>query len=191
MPPRMGPAKIDAFEALWTREQPRIFAFAMYRTHDRDTACDIVSETFELAWSYRAELLNQHRSADDRQHHYLMAIARGRIAAYFRTRRRKITVVTFSQLFAVTPEEYTMALADDGGIEAIMQACDTAMAAALLKAALSSCTQTQRQIVQMRYGQNIPAPEVAARLGLTRKAYHERHRLLMQHLGMLLGAAEP
>lgn len=187
MPPRMGPAKYDAFEALFTREQPRIMAFAMYRLHDRDVAHDIVSETFERAWEYRAELLNRHRFTEDGQHNYLLAIARGRIAAYYQTRRRKITVVTFSQLFAVTPEEYTMALADDGGIEAIMQGCDTAVAAALLKAALSSCTETQRQIVQMRYVQNLPPPEVAARLGLTRKVYHARHQLLLQHLATVLG----
>lgn len=72
-----------------------------------------------------------------------------------------------------------------------MQACDTAMAAALLKAALGTCTQTQRQIVQMRYGQNLPDPEVAARLGLTRKTYHNRHELLMQHLATLLGGEAP
>lgn len=187
MAPPMSQAKIDAFEALFEREQPRILAFAMYRTHDRDVANDIVSETFEWAWNYRAEVLNTHRFSEQGQHNYLLTIARARIAAYYRTKRRKIITVTFSQLFAVVPEEQTMLLADDGGIERIMEACDTAMAAALLKAALASCTQTQRQIVQMRYGQNLPPQEVAARLGLTRKAYQERHTLLMAHLGGLLG----
>jgi RNA polymerase sigma factor (sigma-70 family) len=189
MPPRMGQAKYDAFEALFTREQPRIMAFAMYRTHDRDAANDIVSETFERAWEYRAEILNTQRFSEEGQHNYLLTIARARIAAHWRSRRRKIIVVTFSQLFAVVPEDETMALADDGGIERIMEACDTALAAALIKASLASCTQTQRQIVQMRYGQNLPAPEVAARLGLSRRAYHERHDLLLRHLATLLGGA--
>jgi len=189
MPPLMGQANYNAFESLYTREQPRLFRFAMARTHDRDVADDIVSEVFECAWNYRAEILNHHRFDERGQHNYLLTIARGRIALYFRTKRRKIIVVTFSKLFAVIPEDETMLLADDGGIEAIMQACDTAFAAALVKAALESCTQTQRQIVQMRYGQNIPAPEVAARLGLTRKAYHTRHQLLMEHLAARLGGA--
>lgn len=83
MPPRMGQAKYDAFTEIYEREQPRLMAFAMYRVHDRDVADDIVSETFELAWSYRAELLNIQRFTAEGQHHYLLSIARGRIAAYF------------------------------------------------------------------------------------------------------------
>lgn len=190
MPPQMGQAKYDAFEALWTREQPRIYRFAMYRTHDRDVALDIVSETFEWAWNYRAEILNHHRFTEDGQHRYLLTIARSRIAAYWRTRRRKITVMTFSQAFATVPDEYTIALADDGGIDAIVEACDTAMAAALVKAVLGNCTPTQLQIVEMRYAQNLPAAEVAARLGLTRKQYTERHGRLMQHLSTLFGGQQ-
>lgn len=187
MAPRMGQSKYDAFEALFDRERRSIFAFAMYRTHDRDVADDIVSETFAVAWDYRADILSAHRSTEEGQRRYLFAIARTRIAAHFRTKRRKIVVVTFSQAFALVPAEQTMALACDGGIEAIVEACDSAMAAAMLRAALHACTPTQLQIIEMRYGKHLPEPEVAERLGLTRAAYLKRHTLLMQHLATVLG----
>lgn len=187
MAPRMGQAKYDTFEALFEREQRHIFTFAMYRTHDRDVANDIVSETFAAAWDYRTDILSAHRSTEEAQRRYLFGIARTRIAAHWRTKRRKTTVVTFSQAFAVIPAEHTMALADDGGIESIVEACDSAMAAAMLRAALRACTPTQLQIIQMRYGQHLPEPEVAERLGMTRATYLKRHALLMQHLATVLG----
>lgn len=185
MPPRMGQAKYDAFEAIFEREQPHVFAFAMYRTHDRDIAFDIVSETFATAWDYRTDILSAHRSTEEAQRRYLLTIARGRIAAHWR--RKKMTVVTFSQAFAVIPAEYTMALANGGGIEETIEACDARVAATRLHRALGECTTTQRELIQLRYIENLPDREVANKLGLNRATYLRRHSLLLQHLAAVLG----
>ena len=98
MPSRMGQAKYDVFEALFEREQPRLFRYALRKTGDQDVANDIVSEVFREAWVYRAEILSRN---DDGRAGYLFTIARGRVATYWRTRR----TVPFSQYFAVVPED--------------------------------------------------------------------------------------
>lgn len=179
MPPRMGHAKYDAFEAIYAREQPRVFRYALARTRDHDVALDIVSEAFKEAWIYRVTLFR--RDADG-QRAYLLTIARGRISAHWRKKR----ALPFSQLFAVIPEDETLLLAEDGGIEAMIEACDLV----LLRTALRACTPTQIQIIQLRYIQNLPAHEVAARLGLPRAVYRVRHDLLMQHLATVLGGVD-
>lgn len=187
---RMGQPKYDAFESLYEREQKHVYIFALARTRDRDVALDIVSEVFEAAWQARADLLNPWRFDDVRLHRWCMAVTRARIAVYWKYRVKRAPI-TFSQAFAVVPAEQTMALVDDGGIEAIVEACDSAMAAAMLRAALRACTPTQLQIIEMRYGMHLPEPIVAERLGLTRAAYTKRHNLLMQHLATVLGDVSP
>jgi RNA polymerase sigma factor (sigma-70 family) len=188
MAPPLSQKKIDAFSDLYEREQPRIYAYALRRVYDRDVANDIVSETFEWAWGFRSELLDTHRFTEEGQHRYLLTIARIRVVRYWSNRKRR-AVLTFSETFATVPEEQTMLLADNGGIDAIIEACDTAMAAALLRAALAKCTPTQLQIIEMRYAQHLPVSEVAARLGMTKQTYNKRHGLLMHHLAALLGGA--
>jgi RNA polymerase sigma-70 factor (ECF subfamily) len=53
---RVRASDVEAFRELFTRYQPVVFRYALFRTHDADTAHDIVQETFVRIWETRERL---------------------------------------------------------------------------------------------------------------------------------------
>jgi RNA polymerase sigma factor (sigma-70 family) len=182
--------KKHIFAKIYERERRSITGFGYARTWSWVLAEDITADVFADVWEQRDRLWDDFWHDQALQHAFLMTVARRRIAKHWSEQRRKRAPVTFAEYFAVVPDDEDIALADDGGIEAIIEACDTAMAAALLEAALKHCTPTQLQIVQMRYVQNLTPAATASRLGLTRVQFMERHQRLLGHLSTLFGAQD-
>lgn len=180
-------SKRAQFAAIYEREFGRIRAYAYSRTRDWAVAEDIAADTFVLAWEQREQFLADDGRFTDIQaarHGYLLTIARRLIGRHFYAQRRR---VTFSQLFAEVPDDASDLLADSDNCDALVDAfiaeTDTAMAAALLRAALRTCTPTQLQMLELRYTRGLSEAATARKLGLTRKQYDRRHQVLLQHLG--------
>jgi len=168
---------VSDFATLYEQEHAHVFGYVLTRVCDWHVAEDLTSATFEKALG----LWQGHPRPDA----LLLSVARLCVLNYWRSARRRATY-TFADVFSTLPIDRQKEVANDGGIEAVIEACDSAMAAALLKAALAQCDEQERRIIALRYAQRLPVPDVAACLGLTKQQYNKRHNTLMHRLARRL-----
>lgn len=164
--------------AIYEAESPIVFAYCLKRCSNWHVAEDLTSATFE-----RALPLLPH----DNPHALLLMIAKHLILDHWRSQHKRRTYA-FTDVFKLPEEHYTV-LAVDGGMDRIVEACDTAMAAAMLRATLKQCSAEDLQIIDLRFVQRLPAKVVAARLGLTPLQYNKRQGTLMDRLAKRLNPA--
>jgi RNA polymerase sigma factor (sigma-70 family) len=163
---------------LYESEYPILLSYCLKRVCNWHVAEDLTSATFE-----RALPLLPH----DNPHALLLAIARHQVLDHWR-RESKRRTYAFTDAFTLPEERYAV-LASDGGMDRIIDACDTAMAAALLKAMLQTLSPVELQIIDLRFVQSLPAKDVATQLGLTTQQYNKRHGSLMNRLAARLDPA--
>lgn len=164
--------------AIYEAESPIVFAYCLKRVSNWHAAEDLTSATFE-----RALPLLPH----DNPHALLLMIARFLVHDHWR-RERKRRTYAFTDVFKLPEERYAV-LAVDGGMDRIVEACDTAMAAAMLRATLKQCSALDLQIIDLRFVQGLSAKDTAARLGLSTQQYNKRHGGLMDRLAKRLDPA--
>jgi RNA polymerase sigma factor (sigma-70 family) len=165
--------------ALYEEEQPRVFSYLIKRCHNWHVAEDLTSATIEKALS-----LLPHPNP----HALLLSIARNVLMNHWQ-RENKRRTWSFADTFTAYDEDRYAVLASDDVIEHVIDACDTAMAAALVRATLAQCSDQELQIIHLRYIQRLPAQDVAARLGLTKLHYNKRHNGLLHRLAQRLNPA--
>jgi RNA polymerase sigma factor (sigma-70 family) len=171
---------VCAIADLFESEYPIVFAYCLKRVSNWHVAEDLTSATVE-----RALPLLPH----DNPHALLLAIARHQVQSYWRREAKRATM-SFTDVFTL-PEDHYSVLAVDGGMDRIAEACDTAMAAALLKATLAQCSAAELQIIDLRFVQQLPAKAVAARLGVRPQEYNKRQNALFYRLAQRLSPAPP
>lgn len=164
--------------AIYEQERALVFNYVLKNTGDWHVAEDLTSATFEV--------LLQRWPINAPPRWWLLHVAKHQIVSHWRRERRRKVRYFYPDSGLADP-----ALADEGGIESVIDACDGALAAAMLRAMLAQCTDEQLQIVRLRYVLNRSAIDVAAMLGLTKHAYNKRHNQLMHRLGGMLGAPKP
>lgn len=165
---------------IYETEQPSVFAYCLKRVGNWHVAEDLTSAAFERALSFLPH---------DNPHALLLRIAQHLIYDHWRRERTRHTYA-FTDVFKL-PEEHYAVLAVDGGMDRIVDACDTAMAAALLKAMLKTLGPAELQIIDLRFVQSLSAKDVAARLGLTPQQYNKRQSALFARLSKRLNPAPP
>lgn len=168
-----------AIADLYETESPIIFAYCLKRVGNWHVAEDLTSATFE-----RVLPLLPH----DNPHALLLAIARHRVLNYWQ-REAKRRTWSFADVFDLADEDRYPVLAIDGGMDRIVDACDTAMAAAMLRATLKQCSAAELQIIDLRFVQQLPAKVVAARLGVRPQELNKRQNALFYRLATRLNPA--
>jgi RNA polymerase sigma-70 factor, ECF subfamily len=132
----------DEFERMYVEHRDRLFGFLVYRTGDRALAEDLLGDVFERAFRARARFDPQRGSETT----WLYTIAVNRLRDH--QRRAHVERTVFQRVMAV--ETTSIAPPDDAIIERdrVMQA-------------LSVLSQRDREIIALRFGADLTAPQIA------------------------------
>jgi RNA polymerase sigma-70 factor (ECF subfamily) len=150
-----------AFAELYDFYLPRIYGFIFRRVQDRCVAEDLTSVTFQRA----LENVRRPDFRDDSFGGWLYRVASNAVIDHVRRDRRYLSLTEF-----------------DGGDEPADPALDT-LAAALdrdqLRTALHGLSARHREVLVLRFYDDLDVPEICAVLGCTREALAVRiHRAL-------------
>ncbi|CBG67498.1 MULTISPECIES: RNA polymerase sigma factor [Streptomyces] len=149
------PAGHRALEALYTAHADRVLAYLLHRT-DRETAQDILSETFVLAW-------RKSGSVPDDALPWLLASARRLLANRVRSDQRHHALTARLAVMADRPETSEIA--------------DTIGARAEVAAALSALSEQDREVLVLSAWYGLTARQAAVVLGCTAPTFAVRlHR---------------
>ncbi len=153
----------DVFGQLFERNSAAVLAFFMRRTACPQTAADLTAETFAQAFASRGRF--NRTGAPARA--WLFTIARRQLARFVRKEavgakyRRKLGLDPTTQLSSTD-------------IERIEDLAASAPERAAVAEAMAQLPERQRQAVQLRVGEDLPYPSVAAQLGCSEGAARVR-----------------
>ena len=136
--------KDEDFSRLFDEHAEALFAYVLYRCGDRAMAEDIVSGAFERA--YRSRRLFNRRRGGERA--WLYGITRNLMLDALRRRDAERRAVERS----VEPDEVTP-------YEAVEAKRD-------IQIALTALTEEEREAIALRFGADLPVPEIARLLDL-------------------------
>jgi RNA polymerase sigma-70 factor, ECF subfamily len=137
----------DEFERMYVEHRERLFGFLVYRTGDRALAEDLLGDVFERAFRARSRFDPQRGSETT----WLYAIAVNRLRDHQRRAHVERAVLERAVLeHAVTAETTTVDPPDDTIVERdrVMQA-------------LTVLNQRDREIIALRFGADLTAPQIA------------------------------
>lgn len=169
-------------EDLYRAEQPFIFSYCLKRVGNWHVAEDITSDIF-----VRIIPLLPHENP----HALLLTIARFLVLDYWRRERKRATMVFSDRFTAYDMDQYVELASTDDPVEKVIEACDTAMAAAMLRATLKQCSDQDLRIIDLRFVQQLPAKAVAAALGMRPQDLNKRQNALFYRLAQRLAPAPP
>jgi len=147
---RVAPAGAADWDALYTRQLPRIYNFFRFRVGDGAEAEDLTSLTFEKAWSAR----DSYRSDLAAFSTWLQAIARNVAIDHLRRSRRR-TFQPLDEAAAIpggrSPEDLAVRRSDFERLEIL----------------LGRLEERERELLALRYGAEMSNRDIARMTGLT------------------------
>ena len=164
--------------ALFERHCDALLRYFARRTADPEVALDLHAETFAHAVA-SARRFRGHTADDEAA--WLYGIARNQLAAYLR--RGYAEQRTVGKLGIERPP------IDDDLLAAVNRRADLESLRSELITALAELTDDTRQAVALRVVDELPYPQVAARLGITEVAARARVSRGLQTLSGLLDPA--
>lgn len=138
------------FEELYDKYFQRVYNYIRYRVLARDAADDLVSAVFEKVLN-KFDELEQDRPPEP----WLFAIARNTLNDYYRRRAVRGTLST---------DGFEAVLASGESVERAAQAREENAA---LLAAMAGLSETERELIAMRYALDQSTREMAAHTGLS------------------------
>jgi RNA polymerase sigma-70 factor (ECF subfamily) len=161
---RTDPAAFRAFYDQWA--QP-VLGFFQRRLHDPDVALDLTAETFAIAFESRGRFRWMGKSPGA----WLFGIARRLLYRYLRS--QDIHQRAVRRLGVEVPAN------DDESVRRIEELVDNEGLRRMVRAALESCKESDRVILELHVIDAMPYPELASFLGCTVNAARVRvHRAL-------------
>jgi RNA polymerase sigma-70 factor (ECF subfamily) len=151
-----------AFGELWQTYQPQVHRFIRSRVRDRGTAEDLCSDTFLAAWRAIGTVSDQGRDVGA----WLITIARNKILDYWKSPARGV-VVPATPISAQDTGVVDTELGPEVVVPEQMSRADTARSVSSYVGRLAP---RQRDALTMRYVEELPGAEMAARLGCTQSA---------------------
>ncbi|MDD2805116.1 MAG: sigma-70 family RNA polymerase sigma factor [Elusimicrobiales bacterium] len=138
------------FEALYDKYFQRVYNYIRYRVLARDAADDLVSAVFEKVLD-KFDAFDQGKPVEP----WLFAIARNTLNDYYRRRavRGGLSIDGFEERLA--------------SAESVEGAVERSEENAQLLAAMSALSETERELVALKYALELSAREIAAQTGLT------------------------
>lgn len=182
----------QALAELYDRHADAVYAAAYRLTGDRQTAEEVVQETFLALWN-RAELYDAEVGSLTA---WLLTISRNRSVDRLRAAGRRPKAIPFS---ATHPEEDSeigalerlvaggtvLGGADlGGGPEAELDAREARDA---IRAALATMPEPERQVIVLAYAEDLSQSEIASQLGWPLGTVKTRTRRALRHLREALG----
>ncbi|RLP73192.1 sigma-70 family RNA polymerase sigma factor [Mycetocola tolaasinivorans] len=144
-------AQRQAFTRLYEDQYERLFRFVLRRVDNHADAADLTAETFRRAWERGLHERTVPGSA------WLFATARNTIGDLYRSRERSGRLATR----LAEPGDLTSAVADFDGVYG----------------ALDSLAEADRELLRLRYWDDLDAAEIAGILGVSAAALWVRlHR---------------
>ena len=142
----------EAFASLLNRHNKRIFSYILFYVKDEDVANDIFQDTFFRAIT----VIRQHRySANDKFFSFLCRVAHNLIIDYFRARKSENQVGEECLDYANALQQADL---QDANVE------DKLVASQILKDVkklMNELPDSQREIVRMRFYENLSFKEIA------------------------------
>jgi RNA polymerase sigma-70 factor (ECF subfamily) len=138
----------EAFGALYDAYLERIYRFVYFRVEDQQTAEDITSQVFLKAW----ENLGRFHIGGAPFLAWLYTIAHNAVIDYYRTRK-------------VTAALDDVRLSDPGHAEVVENGIDSAVEMDSIKIALQTLTDDQRQVLLLKFIDEMSNEEIARHLG--------------------------
>ncbi|MBQ1835534.1 MAG: sigma-70 family RNA polymerase sigma factor [Paludibacteraceae bacterium] len=142
----------EAFASLLNRHNKRIFSYILFYVKDEDVANDIFQDTFFRAIT----VIRQHRySANDKFFSFLCRVAHNLIIDYFRARKSENQVGEECLDYANVLQQADL---QDANVE------DKLVASQILKDVkklMNELPDSQREIVRMRFYENLSFKEIA------------------------------
>ena len=149
---RYANGESEAFVSLLNRHNKRIFSYILFYVKDEDVANDIFQDTFFRAIT----VIRQHRySANDKFFSFLCRVAHNLIIDYFRARKSENQVGEECLDYANVLQQADL---QDANIE------DKLVASQILKDVkklMNELPDSQREIVRMRFYENLSFKEIA------------------------------
>ena len=163
-----------AFRAFYDRWSTEICAYFQRRVQDPDVALDLTAETFAVAY----ERLGRFRWMGKSPGAWLYGISRRLLYRYYRTQR--------TERGAVERLGLEVPVNDDESYARIDELVDGEGMRRLLQAALASCRDADRLVLELYFLDELPYPDIAATLDCTVNAARVRvHRALRRLEGRL------
>jgi RNA polymerase sigma-70 factor, ECF subfamily len=138
----------EAFGTLYDAYLERIYRFIYFRVEDQQTAEDITSQVFLKAW----ENLGRFQIGGTPFLAWLYTIAHNAVIDHYRTRK-------------VTAALEDVRLSDPGHAEAVENGIDSAVEMHSIKNALQTLTDDQRQVLLLKFIDEMSNEEIAQHLG--------------------------
>ena len=161
---RDDPAAFRAFYDQWSRQ---VLGFFQRRLHDPDVALDLTAETFAIAFEQRGKFRWMGKSPGA----WLFGIARRLLYRYLRS--QDVHNRAIQRMGVQVPHN------DEESIRRIEELADNEGMRQLVRAALESCKESDRVVLELHFIDSMPYPELASFLGCTVNAARVRvHRAL-------------
>ena len=147
----------DSFEVLYTEFFTPLYKYIFYRIRDKETTMDIIQTVFLKAFNNRDQIRK------DEALQYLYTIARNQTIDYLR-KKHAISFDAFEHFIEKTPDD---SMLDPEQNTIVYDEKD------FIQKILSTLPESQREIVTLRYLQELEYPEIAAITGKNEEALRQ------------------
>lgn len=172
-------ADSQSFTAFYRTQADRLLTFVVRRVYDHDLAMDLAAETFAVAYRKRRRFRGTSQAEAEA---WLYKIASRNIARY---RRRGVT-----ERKAIERLGLDVPRLDDADIERLHDLAGTRELRSVIAHELQSLSIDQRDALSLRIIDELPYPEVAARLGVSEDAARARVSRGLARLGKAIEGKE-
>jgi RNA polymerase sigma-70 factor (ECF subfamily) len=158
---RLQQGNPEALFSLVSTFYNQLFRYGIRFTADKDLTKDLISQFFLHVWDHREQLAKaEHVEA------YLMVSFRNFLLNYHRKISRQLDL-SESELVEYSYEDYIIAWQDKEAVRG------------MLLQAMQSLSTRQRELIQLRYYEQLSCEEIAGRTGLSlRTIYNKLHQAL-------------
>jgi RNA polymerase sigma-70 factor (ECF subfamily) len=167
-----------AFRAFYDRWSEPVLGYFQRRVNDPQVALDLTAETFATAFEKRASFRWRGTSPGA----WVFGIAARLLKRYFRSQAIHRRAV---DRLGVQLPAY-----DDVALRRVEELVDNAEMRQLVTAALATCREADRRVLELRFIDALPYPEVAEALGCTVNAARVRVHRALSRLEKELAVAE-
>jgi RNA polymerase sigma-70 factor (ECF subfamily) len=168
------------FDALYDRAAERLLVFLARRVVDAEVALDLWAETLAQAFAGRRRFRGASAAEEEA---WLFGIARRQLALYIRRGRAERRAL--ERLGLERP------VLDDADLERLEELAGLGELRTALAREIDRLSQGQRDAVRLRVVEELPYPEVAARLQVTEQTARARVSRALRRLGQTAMEAAP
>lgn len=160
---RLQQGDVSALEELYQQYHPELYLYALKLTNSQDLAKDAIQDTFVAIWKYRSNLAKANS-----MRFYLLQALRNQCLKILKKRRRFLSLGQQSPEMVIHPEELKLKDTSQETKQKITQA-------------LYSLSNRQREIIYLKYYENLDYQEIAKLLSINyQSVVNHVHRAIVR-----------